>query len=126
MTEAKRGRGRPPKDPAPTNQEPELEDTAQRNIYSTFKLIGRVIGSSEKLTEEEFEDVGRGIADLTHLFPKAKAEIKQAVEVLGPAATVLDLAEKFSRIFSKSKLKDQVDEKAAALRQRLEGDKSAS
>jgi len=128
VSEEKRGRGRPPKDlPKPSSDEaPPLQERAQHNLYSVFKLLGRAMGSTEKLAEDEFQDAGDGVKGLTLLFPEAKKEIEQIVDLLGPAATIVDLTEKFSRIFDKSKLKTKVDEGAAALRRRAEGQQSAS
>jgi hypothetical protein len=128
VSDEKRGRGRPAKEPPKpsADEKPPLEERAQHNLFSVFKLFGRAIGSSESLAEDEFADAGDGVRGLTLLFPKAKAEIEQIVDLLGPAATVVDLSDKVSRIFGKSKLKAKVDEGTAALKRRVEGEQSAS
>jgi hypothetical protein len=117
----KKGPGRP-KSPATATSgatprstaPPPLEKQAQRNTFSTLKLVGRFIGSTEHLAEEDFEDIGRGIADLARLFPAAETGIRQAVTALGPTATALDLFDKLGRLFTKSKLKVQVDARLEA------------
>lgn len=74
------------------------------------------MGSAYRVTEEEFEEVGRGVANIARDYPAAAPVIRDIIRALGPAATAADLVEKFNRLFSGSKLKEKVDKQRAGWR----------